>query len=69
MPAMAADPLDVGMTVKVDAAFCLGEPLGEFCPEDAAELLAADACFRSDDDEVVEEDEAESMASFVQSAH
>lgn len=63
------DPLVVGITVNVDMALCFGDPLGEFCPEDVAELLDAEGCFRREGEDDVDEDEAESMANFVQSAH
>lgn len=59
----------VGITAKVDAAFCFGDPLGEFWPEDVAELLVAEGCFKREGDEEADEEETESMASFVQSAH
>jgi hypothetical protein len=62
-------PDPVGITVKVDMALCLGDPLGEFCPEDVAELLDAEGCFKREGEEDVDEEEAESMANFVQSAH
>lgn len=62
------EPLDplLGATVNIGCDFCLGDPLGVFCPEDEAELLVVDL---SRLEELVVGDAEESMASFVQRAH
>jgi hypothetical protein len=56
--------LVAGATVRVATDFCLGDPRGEFCPEEAAELLTTEDCFSAEGEE-----EAESMANLVHRAH
>lgn len=62
----------VGRTVRVDIGACFGDPRGEFCPEEAPELvlLLLLAGFDLDEDVVVVgKAEGESMATLVHSAH